>query len=131
MKTVTPDKVVDASVVAAILFSEPRADEASRLLGDSKLHAPHILPVELCSVALKKMRLLDSQKDKLERELELAAAFDVTLVTVRPRDVLRLAFAMELSAYDACYLQVARLLDCQLVTFDKKLAAAARSARRV
>jgi predicted nucleic acid-binding protein len=53
----------------------------------------------------------------------------IDLVAVDPRDVLRLALATKLSACDAAYLQVALQLDCQVITFDKKLAAAARVMR--
>jgi predicted nucleic acid-binding protein len=49
-----PDRVVDASVIAAMVFEEPRADEAEDLLRDATLFAPEILPYELASVALKK-----------------------------------------------------------------------------
>jgi hypothetical protein len=48
------DRVVDASVLAAVAFIEPRAQEAKDLLLEGTLHAPTILPIELCSVALKK-----------------------------------------------------------------------------
>jgi predicted nucleic acid-binding protein len=49
-------KVVDASVMAALAFGEPRADEAARLLSGAELCAPDLLPYELASVALKKVR---------------------------------------------------------------------------
>ena len=55
-----PDRVVDASVIAAMVFEEPRADEAEDLLRDATLFASEILPYELASVALKKSRGLPS-----------------------------------------------------------------------
>ena len=65
----------------------------------------------------------------VERGLELATTFEVKLVRVEPLEVLRLALATKLSAYDAAYLQVAHQLACQVITFDKKLAAVARAMR--
>jgi hypothetical protein len=39
-----PVKVVDASVLAALAFGEPRADEAASLLSGADLYAPDLLP---------------------------------------------------------------------------------------
>ena len=47
-----PAKVVDASVLAAMAFGEPLADEAARLLSGADVYAPDLLPYELTSVAL-------------------------------------------------------------------------------
>ncbi|GBD32964.1 hypothetical protein HRbin33_01940 [bacterium HR33] len=49
-----PAKVADASVLAAIAFGEPRAEEATSLLQDAILHEPALLAYELTSVAQKK-----------------------------------------------------------------------------
>ncbi|MCH8090085.1 MAG: hypothetical protein IH955_08760 [Chloroflexi bacterium] len=51
-----PAKVVDASVIAAIVFEEPRAGEAELLLKETDLFAPTLLAYELTNVALKKAR---------------------------------------------------------------------------
>lgn len=49
-----PAKVVDASVIAAWCFREPRAPEAMGILRDSDLHAPILLAYELTSIARRK-----------------------------------------------------------------------------
>ena len=49
-----PAKVVDASVLAAVAFGEPRTDEAAALLLGADLYAPDLLPYEMASIALKK-----------------------------------------------------------------------------
>ena len=45
-----PARVVDASVVGAWCFAEPRSDEALALLSGAELHAPMLLAYELAVV---------------------------------------------------------------------------------
>lgn len=49
-----PDKVADASVLAAVIFREPRSDEARALLSGAELCEPLLLAYELTSIARKK-----------------------------------------------------------------------------
>ena len=123
-----PDKVVDASVIAALAFEELRADEARYLMRNANLFAPDILPYELASVALKKARSLPSRLSDIAMRLQSALSLDVELVAIIPVELLSLGFETGLSAYDAAYLQTAQRLGYPLLTFDAKLA---RHARRV
>lgn len=121
-----PAKVVDASVIAALAFLEPRADEARELLRDATLFAPEILPYELASAALKKSRGLDSGGFDAGSRLRDALSLKVALISIAPLEVLELAQETGLSIYDASYLHAARRLKCPLVTFDAKLERQAR-----
>jgi predicted nucleic acid-binding protein len=123
-----PDRVVDASVIAAMVFEEPRADEAEDLLRDATLFAPEILPYELASVALKKTKVEPSRRFEIAMRLRQALATQVELVPMAPLELLTLALETNLTIYDAAYLQAARGLGCPLVTFDAKLA---RQAQRI
>jgi len=125
-----PDKVVDASVIAALAFEESRADEAEDLLRNATLLAPEILPIELTSVALKKIRALPSARFNIESRLRAALSLEVELIRIAPLEVLELALDTGLSIYDAAYLHTARRLECPLVTFDAKLARHARQITR-
>jgi len=122
-----PDKVVDASVLAAFAFAESRADEPRDLMADANLFAPEILPYELASLALKKSRRLPSLRFDTAMRLQTALTLDVELIHIAARDLLSAALQTGLTIYDAAYLQTARLLDCPLVTFDAKLARQARN----
>jgi predicted nucleic acid-binding protein len=126
-----PDRVVDASVIAAIVFEEPRADEAEALLRDASLFAPEILPYELSSVALKKTKAEPSRRFEIAVRLRQALATQIELVQMAPLELLTLALETNLTIYDAAYLQAARRLGCPLVTFDAKLARHARRITRV
>jgi predicted nucleic acid-binding protein len=127
-KIAMPDKVVDASVIAAMAFEESRADEAEDLLQDASLFAPEIFPYELASVALKKTRLVPSRRFDIAMRLRTALSIRIELVPIEPLELLKLALETNLTIYDAAYLQTARRLECPLVTFDAKLA---RHARRI
>jgi predicted nucleic acid-binding protein len=126
-----PDKVVDASVISALVFLESRAEEARDLIRDATLFAPDILPCELASVALKKTRSSPSLRFDIAIRLRAALSLGVVLVPIAPLEVLKLALETELTVYDAAYLQIAQQLGCVLVTFDAKLARHARRVTRV
>lgn len=116
-----PAKVVDASVLAALAFGEPRADEAARLLSGAELYAPDLLPYELASVALKKSKRYPLQARQIASALEALSSLNINFVSVLAVDVLGLALETRLTVYDAAYLYLARSLKCGLVTFDQRL----------
>lgn len=123
-----PDRVVDASVIAAFAFGEARAYEARDLIRDATLFAPQIFPYEMASVALKKSKSWPSLRFDIAMRLQEALSLDVKLVRIAPFELLALSLETNLSIYDAAYLQTARQLQCPLLTFDAKLA---RHAHRI
>jgi predicted nucleic acid-binding protein len=117
--------VVDCSVIAATVFSEPWQAAADAEIALRELHAPYLLQYEIASVAVKKLRkgLAELAADGLEH----ATAMAIELHRIDEEAVVTLAHAYELSAYDAAYLWLAADLKCPLATFDDKLAAAAKA----
>lgn len=118
--------MVDCSVLSAVLFEEEQRDEARRALVGKTLHAPFQLDSEIVSVAAKKHRggwpqalIADALADYVQQAIEFH----------RPEVQGQYALAMRygLSAYDAAYLWLAGTLKATLVTFDAKLAKAART----
>jgi len=121
-----PVKVVDASALAAILFNEPDAGRVvSRLAGDA-LAAPRLISFEVASACLKKMRAHRSESELLLAAFGLIDRLDIEMTSVDLADVIVLAQDTGLTVYDASYLWLARLLKCELVTLDKRLASAAK-----
>ena len=118
-----PAKVADASVLAALAFGEPRADEAAGLLENALLYEPILLPFELASVALKKSKAYPTQVTNIIQGLEWVLSLDLNWVDLHYGDVVRLALETSLTFYDACYLAVARQQRAPLVTFDARLQA--------
>ena len=104
-----PDKVVDASVIAALAFLESRAEEARDLLLNATLFAPEILPYELASVALKKTKnRAIAAVSNIAMRLRERFQLGVELVPIAPLELLELALETNLTIYDAAYLQAAR-----------------------
>ena len=119
-----PAKVVDTSVLAALVFGEEQAGEALGLIEGFDLYAPILLSYELTSVARKKSFQYPAQREAIAIALELGLAMNVIWVDVDQPDVLDAALSRGLTTYDATYLNLARSMAVPLVTFDKRLAAA-------
>jgi predicted nucleic acid-binding protein len=117
--------VVDASALAALLFGEPEAGAVAERLAGAGLFAPALLGFELASVCLTKMRREPAKRASLRAAFGLAERLAVETVAVAHASALDLAEATGLTAYDASYLWLARELGAELVTLDRKLAAAA------
>lgn len=122
--TVTGVKVVDASALAALLFAEPEAEAIAERLEGARLAAPALLEFELANVCLTKSRRQPGRRDALRAAFRLAHRLSVEIVAIDHAAVLDLAEATGLTAYDASYLWLARTLGAELVTLDRKLAAA-------
>jgi len=118
-----PGKVVDASVLGAVVFQEPRLAAAVALLQGAELYAPILLAYELASIARKKALLHPPSAQDLLANLEDAQAMDIRWMEVNHLAVVRLALETGLTTYDASYLQLAQSLGLALVTFDERLQA--------
>jgi predicted nucleic acid-binding protein len=117
-------RVVDASVLASLLFGEPRAPEAAGLLDGCRLVAPALIRYEIANVCLKKIADRPRRRKALLEALGLLDEIGLHEVGVPAIDVVELARAKRITVYDAAYLWVARTLGAPLVTFDEKLKAA-------
>jgi predicted nucleic acid-binding protein len=121
-----PVKVIDASALAAILFNEPDSGRVvSRIAGDA-LVAPQLISFEVASACFKKIRAHPSQSKMLVAAFRLMDRLDIDMTFVDLADVIALAQDTGLTVYDASYLWLARLLKCELVTLDKRLALASK-----
>lgn len=118
--------VVDASVLAAILFNEPQAEQAIERIAGRRMLAPSLLGYELANVACVKARRAPEEKDRLTAALLLLRRLDLQQVECAPEAAYGLAVELGLSAYDAAYLYLARELGVGLVSFDAELESAAR-----
>ena len=118
-----PAKVLDASVLGALIFGEPRAKEALSLLEGAELYAPPLLAYELTSVARKKALKYPQLRERISEALEIGLSLDINWTEVDHLEVLRLTLETGLTTYDASYLYLARSLGVPLLTFDERLAA--------
>jgi predicted nucleic acid-binding protein len=117
--------VVDASALAAVIFTEPGSEILDARLESAEVFAPAILQFELANVAWKKIR-----KNPAAGVVILSAlrgALDdggIEWIDINPTDVVLIAQATGLTPYDASYLWLAGTLGADLVTLDKRLSAA-------
>ncbi|MGE0800114.1 MAG: type II toxin-antitoxin system VapC family toxin [Lautropia sp.] len=121
-----PLLVVDASVLAAVLFQEATASAAQALIHGRALHAPALLDFELANVASSKARRGLTDRDAAGAALDALSMLDLIRHPAPPASLLRLAARYGLSAYDAAYLWLAEALPAPLATFDARLGEAAR-----
>ena len=121
-----PGSVADTSVFAALVFQEPRAEEAGDLLDGVDLFEPPLLAYELSSVCRKKIIQHPERSTVLLRALEVGLAIHIHWVDIDYRSVVDLSLERDLSTYDATFLWVANTLGIPLHTFDQVLAASAR-----
>jgi predicted nucleic acid-binding protein len=118
--------VVDASVAAALAFGESDAERWSRRLERAALFAPRLLQYELQSVARKKCHNDPERAPAIVAALlrALDPSTGITWHDPDPADVVLVANATGLTAYDASYVCLAGVLGAELATADRRLIAA-------
>ena len=92
-------------------------------MAGKELFAPDLLDHEMVSVALKKARA--GLRKSAQHALQDLADLRLTRCSVNSKAQFELATRLNLTAYDAAYLQLALDLRAPLATFDQNLAAAA------
>jgi predicted nucleic acid-binding protein len=116
--------VVDTSALAAVLFGEPAGEAVAARLGNASLAAPALLSFEVANVCLTKARRHPDLRDALIAAFGLLAHMEIDVVEIDHGEALLLAEKTALTAYDASTLWLAEALNAELVTLDKRLAAA-------
>lgn len=120
-----PLLVVDASVLAAVVFAEPSRDEAEARFRGWRLCAPGLIDFEIANVAVFKARKKVLGRDEVERALVAYSNLDLRRESVPPAVISQVATRYGLTAYDAAYLCVAEAVQAPLATFNAELAKAA------
>ena len=80
---------MDASVLAAVVFEEPRTQEANALIRGVELHAPALLAYEMTHIAQKKYDQGGTQRRVLKQALEAALSMHIRWVEVDHGAVVR------------------------------------------
>lgn len=120
--------VIDASVAAKWVFTEPDTERAHALWRDAErqgfeLVAPEILPAEVANVIWK--RVVRGQLDPTEAHTVFGEFKRMCPALIRLASLVDAALALSLqfrrSVYDSLYLALASERSCDLVTADEKL----------
>ena len=129
--------VVDASVAIKLFIEEPLSEQAHGLFGrladpsPIRLYAPDLLYIECANILWKAvtrwgMPAYDAAVALSQLQQLL---LDVTSTADLAGEALALAVANHITAYDACYVALARQLGAPLVTADKPLVTAMGAAQ--
>jgi predicted nucleic acid-binding protein len=121
-----PVRVVDASALGAVVFGEPRAEEIAGLLKEALLIGPTLLPFEMASLCLKKIKAHPAKREVILEAYNASGMLDLEYLEVEQKEVIALAEQTGLTTYDSAYLWLARQTGGLLVTLDAKLRLAAK-----
>jgi len=116
--------VVDASVAAKWLVTEPLSDKALDVLGSSEeLCAPDFPLAEVGNILWKKARAGDLAPAAAQERFRALLSMGVTLVPASGLGERAVALALELwrTVYDSLYLALAEAEGCDFVTADERL----------
>lgn len=113
--------VIDASALVELLLQTEQGALVERAIGDAELFAPDVINPEV----MQSLRGLErGGKLTSERALQAFTRFAESRISRIPTGALmQQAWSMRanVSAYDACYVALARELKCELLTTDKPL----------
>jgi predicted nucleic acid-binding protein len=115
------DIVADTSIFLAAALNEPDKSSIIWLTTDASITAPEILPYEIgsaLSAMVKRKKLTEAEALKAEKA---TSQIPVRLAGVDIRAALKIAAERNIYAYDACFLQCARLYSLPLLTLDKRM----------
>lgn len=117
--------VVDSSFLAAWVFGEPRGPDALARIQGHALYAPTLLLYEMANIGMNKIRSKQIDATAAAGLLADFRDFDIRYESVDGEAILQLAAKLNLTAYDAAYIFLAKHLSAPLVTFDETLGRAA------
>lgn len=124
--------VVDASAALAAFFRDERSEPALRVIermAEVEAAAPMFFPFELANGFTAAVRRGRATVEEAEQSLRRIESFEVKLIEIDMTAVITavmpLARRLTLSAYDASYLYLAKILRVPLATLDGRLRSAA------
>ena len=116
--------VVVASALLELLLGTARAAQigARALSPDQRLHAPHLLDVEIVQALRRLVRLGDIDAERAEQALEDLE--NLVIERYSHQELLARVWQLResMTAYDGAYVALAEALDAPLLTCDAKLA---------
>jgi predicted nucleic acid-binding protein len=121
-----PRLVVDASVLAALVYDESNAQDAFAWMSGRNVCIPHIADGEIANVGLNKVRRRVLGLGAVTEALAFYETLDVQRYPIAVSAAMQLGHRYALSAYDAAYLWLAEMLAAPLATFDARLGEAAQ-----
>jgi predicted nucleic acid-binding protein len=117
--------VVDASVLANVVGDDgPDGDRARLAVGGQEVSVPDLADVEVVSVLRRRWLAKAMTARRFAAAIDDMAAIPADRYPVLPFMSRAYELRANVSAYDATYVALAELLDCALITADRRLASA-------
>lgn len=115
--------VIDASALLELLLATGRAERigARTLAPDERLHAPHVLDIEMAQALRRMVQLKDITPARANEALDDFGALVVERHSHRELLPRIWQLRESLTAYDGAYVALAEALDAPLLTCDTKL----------
>ncbi len=123
-RSARPFRVIDASAVVELLLGGDRADVVERSVEDADLTAPDSINPEVLQAIRGLERSGKVGKDRAEEMLSDFLTMSISHIPTISLMPDAWALRDNLSAYDACYVALARLLGSALITGDHRVARA-------
>jgi predicted nucleic acid-binding protein len=116
--------VIDASALVELLLRSETGARVERAIGDAALVAPDVVNPEV----VQSLRGLErgGKLTAARASTAIARLIESDIARVPTRVLLREMWSLRanLSSYDACYVALARALNCSLLTVDRRLSRA-------
>ncbi len=116
--------VIDASAFVELLINTSLSSKIGRAIGSAELISPDVVNPEVMQSLRRLERIGRLASERASSAIEQLADNNIQLIPTI--GLLREAWSLRanVSAYDACYVALARAFDCPLLTTDKPLARA-------
>jgi predicted nucleic acid-binding protein len=121
--------VVDASVAIKLFIEQEGSAQAEALFEQlstqpgTELYVPELFFAECANVLWQYVRRANYPPDAAKTSLAQLRALSLQTVTIREvvSEALEIAIAHNISAYDACYVELSERIQLPLITADQKL----------
>jgi predicted nucleic acid-binding protein len=118
--------VIDASALVALVVQSERAPAVAQAVGSTDMVAPDVVNPEVLSILRRLERIGRLTAPQAVRAVDDLMDAPVRRFSTRPLLAEAWTLRATVTATDACYVVLARILRCPLVTADRKLSRAPR-----
>jgi predicted nucleic acid-binding protein len=116
--------VIDASALVDLVVQSQRAPAVAQAVGSTDMVAPDVVNPEVLSILRRLERTGELAAHEAVQAVEDLMDAPVRRISTLPLLAEAWSLRANVSAADACYVVLARILRCPLVTADRKLSRA-------
>lgn len=121
--------VVDASIAIKLFIDEPSSDQADALFSlleadpPGQLYVPDLFFIECTNVLWKHIKRFGYPEEKAREDLAALKSLSLHSIATTDlmEDALDIAVSHDITAYDGCYVALAKQLNIPVVSADEKL----------